>query len=553
MLCLNSPYPFSSELQSQFSHITFSQDSNPPQAIISNKKQNCDIYAPEIDWYLKISQAEDEIKLENIDRFFQTRLSIYDHAPFKEYEVQVNSSLLLIGNTNSSLLQDFERQAGSHFEITTSRAEDISHISGQIGAFTATMKDGSEILFAQAVLFVQDETLPKFLGILSISNFENAQEVITLLNSRLGIYTYKTTTLYTPSLCQYHQRRPDKNGEGFCHKCVNVCPSFGVSKDDTLMELSFSQIDCMGCGGCIATCPTGALDFAPFDIDTMIESLRHYKNTKILLIPENFLYSLQELALPPHISPLIIPREKFLSEVHFLSMVQESNHSMIFYSPVISRPSFEAIKLINDIYQAILGKDAIFVAQDTKTLQTLWNLPSPLPHYSYTPSPKEARRKHLAERLMHMIKDEDFGRVKSGESGELIRYGEIQIDENKCTLCNSCVGACNVDSLIANSKDLSLQYNPSLCTTCGYCLPSCPENAISLELNGIQLTQSYFSYKTMAKDTLFGCKECGKPFATTKSIQKIKNLMGSHFANDPIKLKTLECCADCKVKLMFGE
>lgn len=551
MLQLRSSHLFSDELQKQFSNITFCDEKHSNHAVVSNTQENCDIYAPEVNWYLSNSLGDDEIKLENIHRFFQNRLSIYDHAPFKEYQVEVKNDLLILG-FDSPITQDFIQEAKKlDFLPTLLDPQKLSHISGQIGSFAAVLNDRSEIKFSQAVLFIEDENLAKFLGILEIHNFHSAQEVLKLLQSRLGIYTYKTTTLYTPSLCQYHQRRPDKNGEGFCHKCVNVCPTFGVSKDDSLMELRFSQIDCQGCGGCIATCPTGALDFAPYPIDCLIESLRFYKNTQILLIPEIFLDLLEGVKIPPHISPLIIPREKFPSEAHFLAITQESGNSMIFFSPIISRPSLEAIKLVNDIYQAIFKKEAIFVAYDAQTLQTLWDKPEAIIQYSYTPSPKEARRKHFAERLLYMIKDEDFGRVESGESGEMIRYGEITVNEEKCTLCNSCVGACNVDSLIANAKNLTLEYNPSLCTTCGYCIPSCPEDAISLNLNGIHLSREYFTYHTMAKDTLFACIECGTPFATSKSVQKIEALMSPHFKDDPTKLKTLRCCSDCKVKLMF--
>lgn len=518
-------------------------------AIIANTKENCEIYAPEIDWYLSVANADETNKLANVNRLFQTRLSIYDNAPYKEYSLEIPNTLAIIGNENEMTL-DFLAKT-KDFDCTLISPNDLSHINGEFGAFRAVLNDGSEFEFAQAVLFVNDKNLPKFLGILSAQDFQNAEDILSLLSKRLGTYTYKTTTLYNPHICQYHQRRPDSNGEGYCHKCVNVCPTFGVTKDNSLMELSFSQLNCMGCGGCIATCPTGALDFASFNIECMIDSLKHYQNTTILLIPEIFLDTLKDISLPEHISPLIIPREKFPSEVHFLSMVQESNHAMIFYSPVISRPSLEAIKLVNDIYQAICKKQAIFVAQDTQTLQTLWDLPTPLPHYSYIPSPKEPRRKHFGERLRYLIKDEDFGVVESGASGEMIRYGKIHIDESKCTLCNSCVGACNVDCLTANAQEFALQYNPSLCTTCGYCISSCPENALKLELSGIELNPSWFETHTLAKDELFACVECGRPFATRKSIEKIKGVMSSHFLGDNAKLRTLECCSDCKVKIMF--
>lgn len=544
---------FSDDLKEKYPLISIANSSRKSlhEIIISNSKERSKVESPELDWYLQSSQAPNEIKLENLHRLFQNKLAIFNHAPFKEYQAQVQNDLLLIGS-DTPLTQEFiQKSKDKGFAPKLIQSQEIEHISGQIGSFKALLKNTDEISFSQAVLFVKDNHLTKFLGILSIQDFHSPDEILQLLKSRLGAYSYKTTTLYTPSLCQYHQRRPDKNDEGFCHKCVNVCPTLGVSKNDSLMELAFSQIDCMGCGGCIATCPTGALDFAPYPIDCLIESLRFYKNTQILLIPETFLSLLQDLEIPPHISPLIIPREKFPSEAHLLAITQESGSSFIFFSPVISRPSQEAIKLINDIYQAIFQTDAVYVANDVQTLKTLWDKPQKLVHYSYTPSPKEARRKHFAERLIYMIKDDDFGRVESGKSGEMIRYGEITINENKCTLCNSCVGACNVDSLIANSKNLTLEYNPSLCTTCGYCISSCPEDAISLHLNGIKLNSRYFTYNTMAQDSLFSCIECGKPFATNKSIQKIKTLMMPHFFSDPIKLKTLECCSDCKAKLMF--
>lgn len=553
MFVLHSDNSFCKELQEQFPHITFSNDSTPPQGIISNQKQNCEVYAPEIDWYLKNSLANDQIKLENINRLFQNQLNIYNHAPFQESQIQVSPSLALIGFA-SPILQEFKDHAlQSGFEVCYIPYQEIVHINGQLGSFQALMQNQEELTFSQAVLFVPDDHLTKFLGILSIQDFHSSQEVIDLLTSRLGLYHYKTTTLYTSSLCQYHERRLDQNGEGFCHKCVNVCPSFGVTKDDSLVKLNFSQIDCQKCGECVAVCPTGAVEFAPYTMDCLIQTLRFYQNTHILVIREDCLETLQTLQIPEHISPLILPNEGFLSEVHLLSMIQESGNSILLYAPTLSETTRESIELINEIYQAIFQVDGVCLAQDLMALQSLWNCFKSLPHYAYTPSPKEAKRRHFGERLRFLIKDNDFGSIKSGKSGKLIRYGAIQIDEEKCTLCNSCVGACNVDSLIANSKKLTLEFNPSLCTTCGYCVSSCPEDAITLELSGIALSPQYFTYHTMAQDFLFECISCGKPFATNKSIQKIKTMMTPHFANDSSKLKSLECCGDCKVKIMFEE
>jgi DNA-directed RNA polymerase subunit RPC12/RpoP len=55
----------------------------------------------------------------------------------------------------------------------------------------------------------------------------------------------------------------------------------------------------------------------------------------------------------------------------------------------------------------------------------------------------------------------------------------------------------------------------------------------------------------MAKDELFACSECGKEFATKKSIEKIAAIMTPLFGADDVKIKTLYCCSDCKPKVMF--
>jgi len=67
----------------------------------------------------------------------------------------------------------------------------------------------------------------------------------------------------------------------------------------------------------------------------------------------------------------------------------------------------------------------------------------------------------------------------------------------------------------------------------------------------IHLKPKWFSQRIMARDELFKCTECGKEFATNKAVQKIATMMTPLFINDPVKLATLYCCADCKPKVMF--
>lgn len=515
------------------------------QTLVSNEKETAPLFAPEINWYLKNSLDSKEEKLKTLSLLYEARAIKFDHALHQDYEESVSPSLLVIGESQSA--KEFASKAlESSFEVEILPYESIESIEGKLGAFVANLTDGSSREFAQGVLFREDEFASKYMGIEKVSDFEDAKELLEKLQSRLGIYRYKTTITYNPEICQYHHRR-----EKSCSKCATLCPTFGVVNDDSKMELLFSQLDCVGCGGCISACPTGAIDYAPYPKEALYEIARLYNETTILMIPEPFLKDLEEVTLPKGITPLIIDREKFPSEMHLLTLLQESGSSLLFYSPIISRPTKEASEMLNQIYLKAYGEPALYLAQDIPTL--LESLPKA--HkiekslYRYTPKPNELRRKTFGERLRYIIKEQELGQVPSGD---FIRYGEIKVDQEKCTLCLSCVGACNVNALTANSNEFTLDFNASLCTTCGYCLPSCPENAITLELSGITLAPSWFESKVMARDEMFKCIECGKPFATKKSVEKIKNLMSPLFVGNAFKLKTLECCPDCKVKVMMG-
>ncbi len=118
-------------------------------------------------------------------------------------------------------------------------------------------------------------------------------------------------------------------------------------------------------------------------------------------------------------------------------------------------------------------------------------------------------------------------------------------------MCLSCVEACNTNALINNNSSFELLYKSSLCTGCGYCVASCAEQVLSIESHTLNLIPESFEYIPIAVDEPFRCIECDKIFATRKSIEKIKQILTPAFGSDILKLKTLECCADCKVKVMF--
>lgn len=174
--------------------------------------------------------------------------------------------------------------------------------------------------------------------------------------------------------------------------------------------------------------------------------------------------------------------------------------------------------MINEIFERKYQKTAIYVCEDTQTLESIFNTLQPFPECKYGINEMGLRKREIfSARLAHLVGEDDLGVVKAGEH---VHYGDIVINEDKCTLCLSCVGACNVRALTAHPEDNSLRFNASICTNCGYCEVTCPEKeCLSVIKDEIHLKPKWFSQRIMAYDGLFKCTECGKEFATNKAVQ----------------------------------
>lgn len=471
----------------------------------------------------------------------------------------IGSSLAIIyasdnenrGEDNSGVIpkfvQEFVELAQDFFEVSLLDITLLDNFSGSFGGFSTRFDSGNIVEFSQAVMFTYEEELLRFKGVYNVANFENAETLLEVLCENLGEYNYKDIISYKEDYCQYHHRR-----EKHCSKCADVCPTFGVGANDNLMELAFSMVDCIGCGACVGVCPTNCLEYEELPKEGLEEIIDLYREQRIFLCALSDYEELcaQNVVLPESLTPMVLPNLLMLNENDLLTMLQTSGNGIVVYADTLSSP----MEFLNNITQQIYKKDFIvFVNNVESVLKAAQEIPSMEP-YLYKNRYNKPFRESFAQRLQYIIKDNHFGLAASvvRENSAPVFYGDIKVDANKCTLCLSCVGACNVSALFARSDDFSLRFNASLCTTCGYCITSCPENVMELSREGITLSAGYFKSREIARDAPFLCIECGNPFSTQKSIDKVVGMLSSAFSSDSKKLKTLQCCPDCKVKVMFG-
>ena len=516
--------------------------------ISNNTEVEAEVYTKDVDFYLKNTQDSMAQQIVNVPKLYEIAATKYDYAQDLSYTQNVDNKVLLISTQNEA--ENFFLQVeNDEFDLFSIDIESdiVKSITGNIGNLSVVVNRNDKdttIEVDQIVWFNAQEE-----GLKQSGTFDpltsSIGDVLDTVRENIASFEYKKFTTYDSTICQYHERR-----EEICSKCEEVCPTIAIVKHDDVKHLEFSQIDCHGCGGCISVCPSGALDYAPTSIESLFEMSKFYKESHPVIIPAKMNIENLNVELKENVLPFSIDGEKFLHETTLLTLAQISSSQVVFYSDFISKGTGDAIRMLNDIYQLKYGKDAVIVAMNEEELKDALEQVSFIEGSYYNMAQDGFKKREIFSlRLKHIVGEDNLGVVKTGEH---IHYAQVKVNESACTLCLVCVGACNVGALQAEAKDNTLRLNPSLCTSCGYCEVSCPElDCLTIERDVINLEPVWFKESILAQDELFACVECNKEFATVKSIEKIAAMMGPLFEKDPVKHRTLYCCADCKPKIMM--
>ncbi|MBE0496644.1 MAG: 4Fe-4S dicluster domain-containing protein [Campylobacterales bacterium] len=506
------------------------------------------LIAPEIDFYLKNSEDTLLDKALNVSTLFEARALCYDFSQDSDYTQEVGRNIVLVGDEEmlGGLKQALKAK---EFAVLIVHPSEVAMIEGHLGALHVTLRQGDELHEVDAdqmVWFEAPEFALRQSGVLDPEKNDIAK-IVEAIEAKTGTHAYKNFITYDPSICQYHERR-----EEICGKCAEVCPTVAIVKLDDTKHLKFSHIDCHGCGGCISVCPSGAVEYAQMPRRAFYEIAKLYQDKTALIVPRKMSLEGLHVSLPTGVLPLAIEGEKFLHEAHVLTLLQESGSAVVFYTDFMSKGTGDVISILNQAYEKMYGTKAVHVAMNEAELAEALQNVGPVEGTRHGIQEEGLRKREIfSARLAWAVGEKDYGTIQAGEH---VRYGTININEDACTLCLSCVGACNVRALTAHPEDNSLRFDASICTSCGYCEATCPEKeCLSMERGEIVLNKQWFGQRIMAKDTLFECVNCGKPFATSKAVSRIASLMAPIFAGNDAKIKSLYCCADCKPKMMFED
>ncbi|MCT7406283.1 4Fe-4S binding protein [Aliarcobacter cryaerophilus] len=517
--------------------------------LISNSKDvNSEFIASEIDFYIKNSQDDLSKKIQNVLKLYDINATRFDFAQDIPQSLEISNTLMIIYDDIEDFNSFSKNLSKDEFDLYKVESKLIKEIKNSIGNFEVVVAGGNKdiILKTSQIVWFNENLEKKRAGVYD-PNILGVDNTLDIVRKNLVTFSFKKTITYDKSICQYHERKDE-----ICSKCSDVCPTNAITKDEQNRRLVFSLVDCITCGECVSVCPSGSLNSANTSRDSLYEISLFYKDTKPLIISSKANIENIKVDLKEDVLPLCIIGDIF-DETMLLTYLQVSGSSLIYFSNNVSKGTLESIRIVNEIYLKKHGKIAVYLVSNEEELNDALQKQEVIENSYYNFNQNDMKKREVfSQRLQKIVGNDDLGVVKTGPD---IHYARVLVNEANCTLCLSCVGACNVDALFANESDFTLRVNPSLCTACGYCEAVCPEtDCLTIVYDEMELNPIWFKETILAQDKLFACVECGVEFATTKAIEKIASKMEPIFAKQsPAKVRSLYCCSNCKPKVMIIE
>jgi len=367
---------------------------------------------------------------------------------------------------------------------------------------------------------------------------------------------------FDAALCAYSRSR--KIG---CTRCLDICPASAITPDGD--HVAIDPYLCGGCGACHSVCPTGAATYAmpPHAVAARLRTLLLTYHAAGGTPPVLFIHDPREgealiaamarfgRGLPARVLPFALNE---VTQIGFdtlaLAFAYGAAQAVILASPK-KRDELGALASQMNLATAMLeglgfgtGRLHLLVEADPEAVETaLYELPkpAPIPAAQFLAMGETRGLTRLA--LVHLGKVAPTPRetlpLPSGAP-----FGSVAIDVASCTLCLACVGACPTGALQDNPDRPQLRIQENACVQCGLCKATCPEKVITLEprLNFIAAAASAILLK---EEEPFNCINCGKPFGTKSSVDRIlEQLAGKHsMFQGADRVRLIQMCQDCRV------
>ncbi|MDO9057041.1 MAG: 4Fe-4S dicluster domain-containing protein [Sulfuricurvum sp.] len=478
-------------------------------------------------YLLENSPDTDKDKLIRIQQTVDDTL--FDNTLDFSYPLNDQHSIVLINDGTYSVIGSLDEG----FKVQVVDASKIVRIEGRAGDYQVNVRAGNEIVKYPAASLIYCGDNNPWIKYDAIEIHGNLSRVASQLTARATKNTFTKSLLFTEGQCDYASKDTPA-----CRACLESCEYSALVEDTEAKTIHLRLSDCTECGSCVAVCPSGAIQNSRVNVAGLIAALENTEGYGVLVATDA---DLMKLSSPLYSETVIlsIPNYSLLNELYLSLLVLKSGGEVYFPDMTTLPVSTQAaICNVNRIFERFGGDvigDIVSASRHPKRFAPI------------------ARR--LDNMPLRMAVSEGLASLK-GYSNNVYTlpnslFSDLHVDD-KCTLCMGCAYVCKSGAFQAQPENQSLALNPALCTGCGHCESICPEHSITLAPGRFREEETYVTFSAVAKDDVFCCVECGKPFATEKAIAKVAGMFASLMWDD-VKTRTLYCCGECKPKLMLKD
>ena len=370
---------------------------------------------------------------------------------------------------------------------------------------------------------------------------------------------------YDAAICAH-----GRSGMTACTRCLDTCPTDAISSLGDTIEVNANL--CQGAGSCATACPTGAISYGYPRLSDTLQRLRlllqAYRDAggadAVLLFHDAAAGRDAVLQLAARLPERVIPVEveelgSVGMDTWLAALAYGAAGVVLLATPSLPASVLREVSLQSDVAGQLLagmGYPAsalqICQAQDDALAQLSGTLPA-------TDGRRPAGFAALDEKRTVIRLALDHLHAQASAPRPLVTlpagapFGEVLLDESRCTLCMACVSQCPAHALESGDESPQLLFIEANCVQCGLCCRTCPEDAIAATPRYLYDQQQRNTRRLLHEAEPFLCVSCGKPFATRQVIEKITSRMKGHAMFQGDALERLKMCEDCRVKSMFDD
>ena len=397
-------------------------------------------------------------------------------------------------------------------------------------------------------------------------------DTLVRLRDMVGEFEKPKFFTYNHKICAH-----GRNETVGCDACIEVCSALAIRSEVDRQQIVVNPNLCVGCGACTTVCPTGALGYAYPRASEQGNKLRTVLSTyakaggqdAALLLHsqaagteliealgrEAMLRPKAVKGVPARVIPLPLWHTASVGLDLWLSAFAYGASQVWVLMTDEEAPQYRAaLREQMAVAQAIvsgLGYSGthfrLVEARDVATLDV--QLASPPAQgvkrrASYAVQREKRATMELA--LDHLLQDSAARTVEAVALPAASLFGAVNVNQDACTLCLSCVSACPANALLDNAERPQLRFVEKNCVQCGLCATTCPEDAITLQPR-LLLTDQRRQPRVLNEAKPYACVRCGKPFGTLKGVELMLGKLAGHSMFQGEALERLKMCGDCRV------